>query len=80
MILKGIRSVEDFEYEKDMALCNQKLYPALETVILNTHPKYSCVSSSAVRDILYFKGDLTGFVPDEVKENIQQIYKMNMGE
>ena len=80
VVLKGLRSIQDFEYEKDMALCNKKLYPDLETVILNTDPKYSCVSSSAVRDILYFGGDLAGFVPQEIKEEIQQLYKINMGE
>lgn len=72
VIVKGLRTVADFEYEFQMALLNKALNPEYETVFLMTDTKYSYISSSMVKELAGFKGDLTGFVPEEVKERIKE--------
>ena len=66
-VLRGIRSVKDFEYEREMALINYcKL--GVETLFIISEPGLSYVSSSSVREMLYFGADVKGFVPDEILE------------
>ena len=72
VIVKGLRTVADFEYEFQMALLNKALNPEYETVFLMTDTKYSYISSSMVKELAGFKGDLTGFVPEDVKEKIKE--------
>ncbi|MDY3815410.1 MAG: pantetheine-phosphate adenylyltransferase [Candidatus Limiplasma sp.] len=62
-VLRGLRSGVDLESEAPMAQLNRTLLPGLETVFLPADPHYACVSSSAVREIGSFGGDLTPFVP-----------------
>lgn len=69
-IIKGLRAVSDFEYEFQMALANRKLNPALDTVFLMTSAEYMYLSSSIVKDIAAHGGDISGFVPDSVKDEI----------
>ncbi len=64
-ILRGVRSVNDFEYERTIADANKQLN-GVETVILNTNPAYSFVSSTVVRDLLLYKKDITAFLPPNV--------------
>lgn len=66
-ILRGIRSVGDFEYERAIADMNRALVPEVETVFLTSSPIYSTVSSTLVRDIVKHGGDVAQFVPGEVK-------------
>ena len=61
-ILRGLRSVKDFEYERDIAVMNKKL-SGVETVLLFTDPQYSAVSSSVVRELLAFGKDVSEFLP-----------------
>ena len=61
-IVKGVRSVKDFEYERDIAVMNKKL-SGVETVLLFTDPQYSAVSSSVVRELLAFGKDVSEFLP-----------------
>ena len=61
-LLRGVRSVRDFEYERDMADLNHRL-AGLETVMLASYPSLACVSSSAVRDIASHGGDVSAFLP-----------------
>ena len=61
-ILRGIRSVKDFEYERDIAAMNERL-SGVETVLLFTEPQYMSISSSVVRDLLRFGKDVTEFLP-----------------
>ena len=61
-ILRGLRSVKDFEYERDIAAMNQRL-GGVETVLLFTEPEYSSISSSVVRELIAFGKDVTAFLP-----------------
>ncbi len=74
-IVKGLRAVSDFEYEFQMALTNKKLNPELETVFLTTEARYLYLSSSIVKQVASFGGDIKNFVPecihDEVCERIK---------
>ncbi|ANS73941.1 phosphopantetheine adenylyltransferase [Paenibacillus yonginensis] len=67
VIVRGIRSVTDFEYELQMASTNQKLSSEVETIFMMTNPKYSYLSSSVVKEIAMFHGDVSTLVPPEVE-------------
>ena len=71
-IVKGLRAVSDFEYEFQMALTNKKLNHELETVFLTTQAQNMYLSSSIVKDIASFGGDISGFVPEPVLEDIRK--------
>lgn len=75
VIVKGLRTVADFEYEFQMALLNKALNPEYETMFMMTNTKYSYISSSMVKELAGFHGDLTGFVPCEIIESIKEKYK-----
>ena len=64
-ILRGVRSVGDFEYEKPIAQINQTMMPELETILLFSKPEYGAISSTIVRDILKYGGDVSQFLPAE---------------
>lgn len=66
-ILRGIRYVSDFEYEKAIADMNRMLAPEIETMFLTCSPEYSTISSTLVRDVIRNKGNVSLFVPEEVK-------------
>lgn len=66
-ILRGIRYVSDFEYEKAIADMNRMLAPGIETLFLTCAPEYSTISSTLVRDVIRNKGNVGLFVPKEVK-------------
>lgn len=65
-ILRGLRSVGDFEYERNVADANRKL-TGIETVILFTESEYSYISSTIVRDLYSFGKDISAFLPPNVK-------------
>ena len=69
-IVKGLRAVSDFEYEFQMALINQKLNSELETMFLTTQAQNMYLSSSMVKDIASFGGDISSFVPAAILEDI----------
>lgn len=64
-ILRGLRSVKDFEYERDIANMNQRL-GGVETVLLFTDPNYSSISSSVVRELIAFGKDVKDFLPHKI--------------
>lgn len=66
-ILRGIRYVSDFEYEKAIADMNRMLAPDIETLFLTCSPEYSTISSTLVRDVIRNNGNVSLFVPEEVK-------------
>ena len=66
-ILRGIRYISDFEYEKAIADMNRMLAPEVETVFLTCSPVFSTISSTLVRDVIRNKGNVSLFVPEEVK-------------
>lgn len=61
-IIKGVRSVKDFEYERDQADINRQL-SGIETLLLYADPRYSAVSSSMVRELIHFGQDVSRFLP-----------------
>lgn len=69
-LVKGLRAVTDFEYEFQMALTNKKLYPKLETMFMTTGVQYMYLSSSVVRQVASFGGDISEFVCPEILEEI----------
>ena len=72
VIIKGLRTVTDFEYEFQMALLNKALDPEYETVFMMTDSKYSYISSSMVKEVAKYHGELDGFVPASIKEKIMK--------
>lgn len=64
-MIRGIRTVSDFEYEKAIAQMNHELEPDIESIFILSNPGYSSISSTIVRDILRHKGDISKFVPKE---------------
>jgi pantetheine-phosphate adenylyltransferase len=71
-ILRGIRYVSDFEYEKTIADANRTLDPGIETIFLTGEPKYTSVASTIVRDIIRNKGNASPFLPDVVTRSIER--------
>lgn len=69
-VVKGLRAVSDFEYEFQMALINKELCPNLETVFLSTSPENLYLSSSVVKQIASFGGDISRFVQNEIRDEI----------
>ena len=70
-ILRGIRYVSDFEYEKTIADANRTLDNSIETIFLTGEPKYTSVASTIVRDIIRNGGDASHFLPDLVFNSIK---------
>ena len=70
VIVKGLRAVTDFEYEFQMALINKKLAPFAETMFLTTDASNMYLSSSVVRQVGSFGGDISPFVPEQIREQI----------
>ena len=68
-IVKGLRAVSDYEYELQMAQMNSKL-AEIETVFVPTAPEYSFLASSLVKEVAMFGGDISGLVPDFVRERL----------
>lgn len=70
-IIKGLRAVSDFEYEFQMALANKILYDGAETVFLTTSSENMYLSSSVVKQIASFGGDISHFVPECILDDIK---------
>ena len=71
-ILRGIRYVSDFEYEKTIADANRTLDKSIETIFLTGEPKYTSVASTIVRDIIRNGGDASHFLPEIVFKSIKR--------
>ena len=70
-IVKGLRAVSDFEYEFQMALTNQKLNPETETIFLTTSSQNMYLSSSLVKQIAMYDGDISDFVPACILKDVE---------
>ena len=70
VIIRGLRAVSDFEYEFQLAGMNRRLSPEIETVFLTPAEQYEFISSSMIREIAQFKGDVSSFVPESVKRRL----------
>lgn len=76
VIVKGLRAASDFEYEFQMNLINKQIRPELETMFLTASGKYTFLSSSVVREMAMYGADLTGLVPSELIETIEEKAKV----
>ncbi len=74
-IVKGLRAVTDFEYEFQMALVNRNIYDGAETVFLTTSSENMYLSSSVVKQVAYYGGDISRFVPGCILSNIEDRLK-----
>ncbi len=75
MVIRGLRAITDFEYELQMAQTNHKLRPDVETVFLTTSLEYSYLSSTTVKEVAAFGGDISQFVPEYVADRIKEKMK-----
>ena len=71
-VVRGLRAITDFEFEMQMAQTNNKLEPEIETMFLTTSIEYSYLSSSTVREIAAFGGDVSQFVPEVVLRQLEE--------
>ncbi|MEZ5366324.1 MAG: pantetheine-phosphate adenylyltransferase [Bryobacterales bacterium] len=72
LILRGIRAISDYEYELQMALMNQKLYPELETMFIPAAESYSYLSSRLVKEVNRLGGDVSALVPPNVAVRLRE--------
>ena len=70
-ILRGIRGIADFEYEKAIADVNRMMDSNIETIFLSCTPKYSTIASTLVRDVLRYGGDASQLLPEKVLNSIK---------
>ena len=75
-IVRGLRDIRDFNYELDIALANQVLDHDIQTIFIPTNKKYIHISSSTVKELIRFKGDLEQFVPKEVYNTLVSLNKI----
>lgn len=77
ILVKGLRALSDFEYEFQMSLTNKQLNPDLETIFLTTNAEFMYLSSSVVREVACFGGDISAFVPPILEQEIKnRLYKL----
>src|SRR5918993_5322976 len=74
-IVKGLRAISDFEYELEMNQLNRKMAPDIESMYMMAAPEFSFLSSSGVKELAMFGGDLSGLVPDPVAARLQEELK-----
>ncbi len=74
-IVKGLRAISDFEYEFEMNQLNRKMAPDIESLYLFSAPQFSFLSSSGVKELAMFGGDLAGLVPANVAARLQEALK-----
>lgn len=68
VLVRGVRNIGDFSYEFDLALMNRGLAPKVETVFIPTDPKYFVLSSSSIKELAHFGGDVSTMAPPLVAE------------
>jgi pantetheine-phosphate adenylyltransferase len=69
-VLRGIRYISDFEYEKAIADMNRQLSPGIETIFLTCLPQYTSIASTLVRDVIRNGGDVRSFLPEPVYQSL----------
>ena len=71
-IVRGLRAVTDFEYELQMAQTNRIMAPGIDTIFLTTSLEYAYISSTIVREVAAYDGDISHFVPEELISTIKE--------
>ena len=74
-MLRGLRMISDFEFETQLATLNRCLNKDIETIFIMSSHEMTFLSSSSVKEIAFFKGDVSSFVPEEVEEALKANYK-----
>ncbi len=77
-VVRGLRELSDYEYEKQMAILNRTLYPKMETIFLVADARYSYISASFAREVASFGGDVSKMVPPNVEKRLKE--KFSRGE
>ena len=72
IVVRGLRAISDFEYELQMAQTNHKLNPGVDTMFLATGLEYSYLSSTTVKEVAFFEGNIQEFVPEPVVKRVQE--------
>ena len=76
VIIRGLRAVTDFEYELAMSQTNRVANPDVDTIFLNTSLKYAYLSSSIVKEMAQYGGDISKFVPAQVVDLVYEKYNI----
>ena len=71
-IVKGLRAISDFEYEFEMNQLNRKMAPDIESIYMFSSPQFTFLSSSGVKELAMFGGDLSGLVPERVLSRLEE--------
>lgn len=74
-LVRGVRQISDFEYEFRMALTNKRLAPDLDTVFLMPDEEFTFISASIVKEVAYWGGDLSSFVPENVADALKNKFR-----
>ncbi|SHH44893.1 pantetheine-phosphate adenylyltransferase [Thermosipho atlanticus] len=76
VVIRGLRAVTDFEYELQMAMANKEMCPDADTIFLMTDKRFSFISSSLVKEVAYFGGDISRWVPKNVERKLIEKIKI----
>ncbi|HWQ75494.1 MAG TPA: pantetheine-phosphate adenylyltransferase [Syntrophomonas sp.] len=72
VVIRGLRSITDFEYESHMSMMNKKLLPEVDTVFIMSNPQYIYVSSSGIKEAALLGGNVSGMVPAAVERGLKE--------
>lgn len=75
VVIRGLRSITDFEYESHMSMMNKKLLPEVDTVFIMSNPQYIYVSSSGIKEAALLGGNVSGMVPAAVERGLKEKLK-----
>ena len=75
-IIRGLRSITDLDYEVAMVMMNRKLYPKIDTVFLYTSLEYQFVSSTLIKEVARYGGDISNLVPEHVAVALREKYRI----
>ena len=75
-LVRGLRAITDFEYELQMAQTNRIMAPDVDTIFLTTNLKFAYLSSTTVREVASYGGDISRFVPPEVAKAVEEKFKL----
>lgn len=73
-VVRGLRGISDFESECQMAQVNLQVLPGMETLFMMTRPEHAHISSSVVRELASFGGDVQAYIPPEIREDVLRYY------
>ncbi|MCD8045917.1 MAG: pantetheine-phosphate adenylyltransferase [Clostridiales bacterium] len=76
IVVRGLRAVTDFEYELQIAQTNHAINEQIDTIFLTTNLKYSYLSSTIVKEVASYGGDISKFVPDAVRDSVYEKYQI----